>query len=61
MVKLTLKDLIPKYVTPKKWKEGAYSQQRNLPVFHKPEGLAENMTEGAARYYYRIYRTYLKY
>jgi len=48
--KTELKDFIPKYVTPKKWKEGAYSQQRNLPVFHKPEGLAENLTEGAARF-----------
>jgi hypothetical protein len=48
--KTELKDFIPKYVTPKKWKEGAYSQQRNLPVFHKPEGLGENLTEGAARY-----------
>ena len=48
--KTELKDFIPKYVTPTKWKEGAYSQQRNLPVFHKPEGLAENLTEGAARF-----------
>ena len=48
--KTELKDFIPKYVTPKKWKEGAYSQQRNLPVFHKPEGLGENLTEGAARF-----------
>ena len=48
--KFTFKDLIPKYVSPKKWKEGGYSQQRNLPVFHKPEGLAENMTEGASRF-----------
>jgi len=48
--KFTFKDLIPKYVSPKKWKEGAYSQQRNLPVFHKPEGIGENLTEGAARF-----------
>ena len=48
--KTELKDFIPKYVTPTKWKEGAYSQQRNLPVFHKPEGLAENLTEGASRF-----------
>jgi len=48
--KFTFKDLIPKYVTPKKWKEGGYSQQRNLPVFHKPEGIGENLTEGAARF-----------
>ncbi len=48
--KFTFKDLIPKYVSPKKWKEGAYSQQRNLPIFHKPEGIGENLTEGAARF-----------
>ena len=48
--KFTFKDLIPKYVSPKKWKEGGYSQQRNLPVFHKPEGIGENLTEGAARF-----------
>ena len=48
--KTELKDFIPKYVTPKKWKEGGYSQQRNLPVFHKPEGIGENLTEGAARF-----------
>lgn len=48
--KFTFKDLIPKYVTPKKWKEGGYSQQRNLPVFHKPEGIGENLTEGASRF-----------
>jgi len=48
--KFTFKDLIPKYVSPKKWKEGGYSQKRNLPVFHKPEGIGENLTEGAARF-----------
>ena len=48
--KVTFKDFIPKYVTPKKWKEGGYSQERNLPVFHKPEGIGENLTEGAARF-----------
>jgi hypothetical protein len=48
--KAEFKDFIPKYVTPKKWKEGGYSQDRNLPVFHKPEGLAENLTEGASRF-----------
>jgi len=48
--KFTFKDLMPKYVSPKKWKEGAYSQQRNLPIFHKPEGIGENLTEGAARF-----------
>jgi len=48
--KFTFKDLIPKYVSPKKWKEGDYSQKRNLPVFHKPEGIGENLTEGAARF-----------
>ena len=48
--KANFKDFIPKYVTPKKWKEGGYSQERNLPVFHKPEGIGENLTEGAARF-----------
>jgi len=48
--KTEFKDFIPKYVTPTKWKEGAYSQKRNLPTFHNPEGLAENITEGAARF-----------
>ena len=48
--KVTFKDFIPKYVSPKKWKEGGYSQERNLPVFHKPEGIGENLTEGAARF-----------
>jgi len=48
--KANFKDFIPKYVTPKKWKEGGYSQERNLPVFHKPEGVGENLTEGAARF-----------
>lgn len=48
--KFTFKDLVPSYVTPKKWKEGAYSQKRNLPIFHKPTGTAEQMTEGATRF-----------
>jgi len=48
--KFTFKDFIPTYVTPKKWKEGAYSQERNLPVFHRPTGAAEQLTEGATRF-----------
>ena len=48
--KFTFKDLIPTYVTPKKWKEGAYSQKRNLPIFHRPTGAAEQLTEGATRF-----------
>ena len=48
--KTEFKDFIPKFISPTKWKEGAYSQQRNLPVFHKPEGFAEHLTEGAARF-----------
>ena len=48
--KFTFKDLVPSYVTPKKWKEGAYSQKRNLPIFHKPTGAAEQLTEGATRF-----------
>ena len=53
--KLTFQDFIPKYVTPKKWKEGGYSQARNLPVFIKPKGLGENLTEGAARFITGMY------
>jgi len=48
--KVTFKDFIPKYVSPTKWKTEEYSKKRNLPIFHQPEGLAENMTEGATRF-----------
>ncbi|BAR14010.1 protein transporter sec31 [uncultured Mediterranean phage uvMED] len=48
--KATFKDLIPKYVSPTKWKAEEYSKKRQLPIFHQPEGLAENMTEGATRF-----------
>jgi hypothetical protein len=48
--KATFKDLIPRYVSPSKWKAEEYSKKRNLPIFHQPEGLAENMTEGATRF-----------
>ena len=48
--KATFKDLIPRYVSPTKWKAEEYSKKRNLPIFHQPEGLAENMTEGATRF-----------
>jgi len=47
---LTFKDFIPKYVTPKKWKEGKYSEKRNLPVFHQPETKAGQVTEGITRF-----------
>ncbi len=48
--KLTFKDFIPKYVSPSKWKSEEYSKKRQLPVFHKPETLAGNMTEGISRF-----------
>ena len=48
--KLTFSDFIPRFITPTKWKAEEYSKKRQLPVFHQPEGLAENMTEGAARF-----------
>ena len=48
--KATFKDLIPRYVSPTKWKAEEYSKKRQLPIFHQPEGLAENMTEGATRF-----------
>jgi hypothetical protein len=48
--KLTFKDFIPKYVAPSKWKSEEYSKKRQLPVFHKPETLAGNMTEGISRF-----------
>ena len=48
--KLTFSDFIPRFVTPTKWKAQDYSKKRQLPVFHQPEGLAENMTEGASRF-----------
>jgi hypothetical protein len=48
--KVTFKDFIPKYVSPTKWKAEEYSKKKQLPIFHQPEGLAENMTEGATRF-----------
>ena len=48
--KVTFKDFIPKYVPPSKWKSEKYSDKRQLPIFHQPEGLAENMTESATRF-----------
>jgi hypothetical protein len=47
---LTFKDFIPKYVTPKKWKEGKYSEKRQLPQFHQPETKAGQVTEGISRF-----------
>ena len=48
--KLTFKDFIPKFISPSKWKAEEYSKKRQLPIFHKPEGVGENLTEGAARF-----------
>ena len=48
--KVAFTDFIPRFVTPEKWKKPTFSQSRQLPIFHQPEGLAENMTEGASRF-----------
>ena len=48
--KLTFTDFIPRFISPTKWKAEEYSKKRQLPIFHQPEGLAENMTEGASRF-----------
>ena len=48
--KLSFKDFIPKYVSPKRWKEGKYSEERQLPLFYKPKTLAGNITEGVSRF-----------
>ena len=48
--KVAFTDFIPRFITPKKWNKPTLSQSRQLPIFHQPEGLAENMTEGASRF-----------
>jgi len=48
--KLSFKDFIPQYVSPKRWKEGKYSEERQLPLFYKPKTLAGNITEGVSRF-----------
>jgi hypothetical protein len=48
--KLSFKDFIPQYVSPTRWKEQKYSEQRQLPLFYKPKTLAGNITEGVSRF-----------
>jgi hypothetical protein len=48
--KLSFKDFIPKYVSPTRWKEQKYSEERQLPLFYKPKTLAGNITEGVSRF-----------
>ena len=48
--KLSFKDFIPRYVPPSKWKSEEYSKKRQLPIFHKPETLAGDVTEGISRF-----------
>ena len=48
--KLSVKDFIPRYVPPSKWKSEEYSKKRQLPTFHKPETLAGDVTEGISRF-----------
>jgi hypothetical protein len=48
--KLSFKDFIPKYVSPTRWKEQKYSEERQLPLFYKPKTLAGNVTEGVSRF-----------
>jgi hypothetical protein len=48
--KLSFKDFIPQYVSPTRWKEKRYSEERQLPLFYKPKTLAGNITEGVSRF-----------
>jgi len=48
--KLSFKDFIPRYVSPTRWKEQNYSEERQLPLFYKPQTLAGNITEGVSRF-----------
>jgi hypothetical protein len=48
--KLSFKDFIPQYVPPSKWRSEEYSKKRQLPIFHKPETLAGEVTEGITRF-----------
>ena len=48
--KLSFKDFIPHYVSPTRWKEGKYSDERQLPLFYKPKTMAGNITEGISRF-----------
>jgi hypothetical protein len=48
--KLSFKDFIPQYVSPTRWKEQKYSEERQLPLFYKPKTLAGNVTEGVSRF-----------
>ena len=48
--KLSFKDFIPQYVSPTRWKEQRYSEERQLPLFYKPKTLAGNITEGVSRF-----------
>ncbi len=48
--KASFQDFIPRYITPKRWKQEGYSQKRNLPSFHKPETAAGQLTEGVSRF-----------
>jgi hypothetical protein len=48
--KLSFQDFIPKIITPTQWKEGKYSDQRNLPMFYEPKTIAGNLSEGLTRF-----------
>lgn len=48
--KLSFKDFIPQYVSPTRWKEQKYSDERQLPLFYKSKTLAGNVTEGVSRF-----------
>ena len=48
--KLSFKDFIPQYVSPTRWKEQKYSEERQLPLFYKSKTLAGNITEGVSRF-----------
>ena len=48
--RLSFQDFIPKIITPTQWKEGKYSDQRNLPMFYQPKTIAGNLSEGLTRF-----------
>ena len=48
--RLSFQDFIPKIITPTQWKEGKYSDQRNLPMFYEPKTIAGNLSEGLTRF-----------
>ena len=48
--KVAFTDFIPRFITPTKWKDPTLNKKRQLPVFHKPQTVAGNMTETVSRF-----------